>query len=128
MTSTPLPPPSPTASAIFCINYPKAITAALLTTLPRESDCSEQLGLSSLFSIPMLLILTPLHGGSQNEILKLTGRAQFHPTKCNGGNSGWSDGFFVKMVVFFVSNPSLFSLVQTHKMLLTMGTCYNFIS
>ena len=56
MTSTPLPPPSPTASAIFCINYPKAITAALLTTLPRESDCSEQLGLSTLFYIYMLLI------------------------------------------------------------------------
>ena len=49
-----LPPPF---SAIFCINYPKAITAALLTTLPRESDCSEQLGLSSLFYISMLLIL-----------------------------------------------------------------------
>ena len=60
MTSTPLSPLSPPASAaVFCINYPKAITAALLTTLPRESDCSEQLGLSSLFSISMLLILTP---------------------------------------------------------------------
>ena len=45
------PPPLPRASAIFCINYPKAITAALLTTLPRESDCSEQLGLSSFIFI-----------------------------------------------------------------------------